>query len=535
MRYTDFKIVESRLLEQKQMLTEGTRGVIGAVEDNQAGKANSLQFTDGTKFEPTKYWMFPEDVNKRQYQDETITTPVPGPDNADPETPGNDKMLSADDQFEEDLKLAGLNPNSIVDCSPKPREKNFAALVIEVETDKGSIFLLKYYREKTVNNYLFWKMGDFVTQVQAKGFAIEQVRKAGSQAIHPIVRLYPNRCGITTGQMPLQNVAAILRSGKGGDTEQFPPEQREIVADFCENLGQPVPCTKDYDRNYEVQAGEIVAPHALQANQLVVGNYLKAEQELLDMLKPGLKWTNMINVDFPADEAEELIDSYLISADGIRVGISSKDGGGGAKASAVSIANTLEENRDRIEKMHPNFLKDPKNKVYFEYMDIIKEPGVKNQIYKLAAATDIINTTERDKLIQLLAKGGPDLNNDQLIRDIVGDNLYAKVMDPANYKPRDLNSTRYRVLYHFSAGLAKLTAAKMNEDVESLDRFFRTILESSNMVQVKAKFKMQGDDKGSFTQFNVIYPPVFDGTIRFHPFKKTAATHEPAAFAFEIK
>ena len=534
MRFYEFKIAE-KIFEQKQMLVEGTRGIIGAVEDNQAGKAGTLQFTDGKKFEPTKFWMFPEDPAKLQYQDEIIKTPVPGPDNADPETPGNDKTVSADDQFEEDLKQAGLNPANITDCSTTPREKKFAALVIEVETDSGSIFLLKYYRQKTVNNYLFWKMGDFVKQVQAKGFAIEQVKAAGSKAIHPLVRLYPNRCGITIGQMPLQNVVGILRSGKGGDEAQFPTEQRNIVADFCENLGKPVPCTKEYDRNYEVQAGEIVAPHALQSGQIVVGNYLEAEKELLDMLKPGLKWNNMINVDFPADEAEELIDSYLVSADGIRVGISSKDGGGGAKASAVSIANTLEENRDRIGKMHPNFLKDPKNKEYFAYMDIIKEPGTKNQIYKLAAQVKLITTVERDKLINLLAKGGQDLNNAQAIMDIVGDKFYAACMDPATYKPRDLNSTRYRVLYHFSAGLAKLTAAKMNADVESLDRFFRTILESSNMVQVKAKFKMDGEDQGKFTQFNVIYPPVFEGTIRFHPFKKTAATHEPAAFAFEIK
>jgi len=533
MRFYEFKIAE-KIFEHKQMLTEGTRGIIGAVEDNQQGKAGGLQFTDGKKFEPIKFWMFPEDPAKKQYEDEVIKTPMPGPDNADPETPGNDKALSADDQFQADLQQAGLNPNNIVDCTPSTRNKKFAALVVEIETDSGSIFLLRYFGYKS-NNYLFWQMGKFVSEVQAKGFAIEQVKKEGSKAIHPVVRLYPNRCGITIGQMPLQNVTTILKSGKGGDAEQFPVAEREIVANFCENIGTPVACTKEYDRNYEVQAGEIVAPFALQSNQLAVGNYLEAEKELLDMLKPGLKWTNMINVDFPADEAEELIDSYLVSADGIRVGISSKDGGGGAKASAVSIANTLEENRSRIEKMHPNFLKDPKNKEYFAYMDIIKQPGVKNQIYKLAAQVKLIKTSERDKLIALLAAGGQGLNDPQAVRDIVGDKFYATCMDPATYKPRDLNSTRYRVLYHFSAGLAKLTAAKMNADVESLDRFFRTILESSNMVQVKAKFKMQGDDQGMFTQFNVIYPPVFDGTIRFHPFKKTAATHEPAAFAFEIK
>jgi hypothetical protein len=532
MRFYEFKIAE-KIFEQKQMIVEGTRGIIGAVEDNQAGKANKLQYVDGKKFEPTKFWMFPEDPAKTQYVDEVIQTPVPGPDNADPETPGNDKPLSADDQFQADLQQSELDPNKIIDCSPTTRQKKFAALVIEVETDSGPIFLLRYYPSKS-NNYLFWKMGDFVDHVNAKGIAIEQVKGEGSKAIHPNVRLYPNRCGITIGQMPLSNVVQILRSGSGGDAEQFPLDQREIVANFCENLGQPVECTKEYDRNYEVQAGEIVGPHALATNQLVVGNYLEAEKELLDKIKPGLKWTGMTNIDFPADEAEELIDSYLISPDGIRVGISSKDGGGGAKASAVSISNTLEENRSRIEEMYPNFLSDPKNKQYFAYLDIIKEPGVKNQIYKLAAQVKLITTSERDKLISLLAKGGTELNNAQAIMDIVGDKFYATCMDPATYKPRDTTSTRYRVLYHFSAGLAKLTAARMNADVESLDRFFRTILESSNMVQVKAKFKMQGDDKGMFTQFNVIYPPVFDGTIRFHPFKKTAATHEPAAFAFEI-
>ena len=533
MRFYEFKVAE-KIFEQKQMLIEGTRGIIGAVEDNQQGKAGGLQFTDGKKFEPIKFWMFPEDSAKAQYQDEVIKTPMPGPDNADPETPGNDKALSADDQFQADLKQAGLNPNNITDCTPNNREIKFAALVIEVETDSGSIFLLRYFRDKR-NNYLFWQMGKFVSEVQAKGFAIEQVKKEGSKAIHPTVRLFPNRAGITVGQMPLQNVPPLLRSGKGGDLEQFPADERTIVADFCENLGKPTPATQVYYRNYEVQAGEIVAPFALQSNQLAVGNYQEAQTELLDMLKPGLKWADMINVDFPAAEAEELIDSYLISADGIRVGISSKDGGGGAKASAVSIANTLDENRSRIEKMHPNFLKSNVNAQYFRFLDIIKQPGTKNQIYKLAAEVGLITTQERDKLIALLAAGGQGLNDPQAVRDIVGDKFYATCMDPATYKPRDLQSTRYRILYHFSAGLAKLTAAKMNEDVESLDRFFRTILESSNMVQVKAKFKMQGDDQGNFTQFNVIYPPVFDGTIRFHPFKKTAATHEPAAFAFEIK
>jgi hypothetical protein len=73
----------------------------------------------------------------------------------------------------------------------------------------------------------------------------------------------------------------------------------------------------------------------------------------------------------------------------------------------------------------------------------------------------------------------------------------------------------------------------MNADTDVVDRFFRVCLESSNMVQVKCKYKQNGD-QGSYQNFQVIYPPIFKGTIKFNPFKKLTANVKPEGMAFEI-
>ena len=78
-----------------------------------------------------------------------------------------------------------------------------------------------------------------------------------------------------------------------------------------------------------------------------------------------------------------------------------------------------------------------------------------------------------------------------------------------------LQNAKYRKLWHFTTTLAKNVAAQMNNDPDNLNRFFKTVLESSNMIQIKSTFQMQGEDKGKFTKMLVIYPPVFDGRIKF--------------------
>ncbi len=80
------------------------------------------------------------------------------------------------------------------------------------------------------------------------------------------------------------------------------------------------------------------------------------------------------------------------------------------------------------------------------------------------------------------------------------------------YRPKDttLQNAKYRKLWHFTTTLAKNVAAQMNDDPERLNRFFKTVLESSNMIQIKSTFQMTSDTEGKFTKMLVIYPPVFE-------------------------
>jgi hypothetical protein len=92
----------------------------------------------------------------------------------------------------------------------------------------------------------------------------------------------------------------------------------------------------------------------------------------------------------------------------------------------------------------------------------------------------------------------------------------------------------YQVHYHATASLARLVANKFNENAGEVFKFFATVLESSNMIQVMTTLSAK-EDQASFTNFNVIYPPTFDGGIKLEAGSYFYATKKPAGFTFKIK
>ena len=92
----------------------------------------------------------------------------------------------------------------------------------------------------------------------------------------------------------------------------------------------------------------------------------------------------------------------------------------------------------------------------------------------------------------------------------------------------------YKVSYHAVSSLARIAAAEFNRDKEQTYRFFATVLESSNMIQVMTTLTAKGD-QAAFTKFNVIYPPVFDGDIKLDPSSYFTAQKPPNGFTFKIK
>ena len=275
-----------------------------------------------------------------------------------------------------------------------------------------------------------------------------------------------------------------------------------------------MPATKDYKGNYEIQIGEIAGPIALSQGSSIVGGAVnEAQEQLLQVIEPGLTWLAMKNVEYPADESQKLIDSFIISPKGAKIGISAKDGKGGAKASAVSIAETIDNKPDIIKLKNPKFFEEYSE--YLGWMEVIKEKDKKFQVYKLANKLGMINEAELEAL-KALVSDPSSWNDEKRISEAVPRH-YTEYMNSNVYRPKDatLQNAKYRKLWHWTTTLAKNVAAQMNNDPENLNRFFKTVLESSNMIQIKSTFQMTSDTEGKFSKMTVIYPPVFDGKIKF--------------------
>ena len=275
-----------------------------------------------------------------------------------------------------------------------------------------------------------------------------------------------------------------------------------------------MPATKDYKGNYEIQIGEIAGPIALSQGSSIVGGAVnEAQEQLLQVIEPGLTWLAMKNFEYPADESQKLIDSFIISPKGAKIGISAKDGKGGAKASAVSIAETIDNKPDIIKLKNPKFFEEYSE--YLGWMEVIKEKDKKFQVYKLANKLGMINEAELEAL-KALVSDPSSWNDEKRISEAVPRH-YTEYMNSNVYRPKDatLQNAKYRKLWHWTTTLAKNVAAQMNNDPENLNRFFKTVLESSNMIQIKSTFQMTSDTEGKFSKMTVIYPPVFEGNIKF--------------------
>jgi len=525
MRFFEFKNVTNPILES-------TRGIKGAVDDiNLHGKESPFSTEEGGKFVPTNCWFFPLDEKTESYK----------PIESDEEKPlSQDEEQSAvgpatipatipvDVQFQNDLATSGIS-GQLIEVNKKPVNE-YAAIVVEITADEGTLHFVRYAQSKK-SNYILWTLTQFMNSIEPLGYKIKKTLSATANKAHPNVRFFPNRLGVTDGPMDISAVAERIRSSEIFPKD-VPPEERPIIADIIENLDTAMPATKDYKGNYEIQIGEIAGPIALsQGSSMVGGAVAEAQEQLLQVIEPGLTWQAMKTVEYPADESQKLIDSFIISPKGAKIGISAKDGKGGAKASAVSIAETIDNKPDVIKTKNPKFFTEFTE--YLGWMDTIKEKDKKYQIFKLATRLGILNTEEVDA-IKKLVDDPSSWNNEERIKQAVPRH-YDEYINSNVYRPKDttLQNAKYRKLWHFTTTLAKNVAAQMNDDPERLNRFFKTVLESSNMIQIKSTFQMTSDTEGKFTKMLVIYPPVFDGRIKFDVGKEFYANMNlPGAVGF---
>ena len=571
MRYREFRLVEQKLFE-------ANRGIIGTVIDTQSGRGASFTKPDGTVVQATNAWKFPIEETTLRYAASTLS---PGAIKQLQAKFNNAQELDAGLQQELDnvlstssapdlQKIATSNINFLSDAAVKYMQDNgidanaadpeaqfaaelksatkmdiktvkwvggqkpstgFAALVVELTSEKdGTIvsreWVGKYYAAKKTDGHIFWQVSHFVRDCKAVGIELEQKRAAGATGRSGNVNFGPLQVGITDRVISLNNLISEVQRGV---QDKIAPEDQTTLVELLENLGgAPTTINPEYKANYEVEFGEVAAPLAITRGINVTGSIQAAEEQLLGLLDPGTKFTSITQVEFPEDIAEKLVDSYLITPNGSRIGVSSKDKGGGAAASISSIIDTINNKLEVIKERVPDF--EERYAEYISRLRVIEASSGKKVAFDLAADMGLITPEVANQAYEVLTSNP---NDAEALMAIDNGKFYEMTINYPGYKPKT-DHPMYRVSYHSTASLARMVADKFNEDKEQTYSFFATVLESSNMIQVMTTLTAKGD-QANFSKFDVIYPPVFDGDIKLEAGSYFYATKPPAGFNFKIK
>ena len=513
MRYSEINLVEQKLFESN-------RGIIGVVLDNQAGQGKSFKKPDGKDVNANNAWKFPLDLKIKRYE-----PTEPNLDAAEDDI----ENLDPDKQFEAELKQeTKLAVNTIKWVGGQKPATGFCALVIELTSKKGREFVGKYFRTKDEAGHIFWQLTKFTQDMKTIGIDLVTKAAAGATGVHGAVNLGPREVGVTDRVINLNNLVAEVQNGVKNQTS-IPDPEKVAVVELLENLGgNTVTINPEYKANYEVQFGEVAAPLAITSGVNVSGSIQDAENILLNYLDPGVKFQSIQQVEFPENIAEQLIDSYLITPNGSKVGVSSKNNKGGAAASISSIIDTINKKMDLIEERVPTF--QTRFKYYIDILKVMEGNPGKKVAFDVAAAMEIITPQVAEQAYNAMLAGP---NDSESLKAIDNGRYYDLTIGYKGYNPT-ISHNMYQLHYHSTASLARIVEAKFNENMEDVKNFFGTVLESSNMIQVMTTLSAK-DGQGAFTNFNVIYPPTFTGGIKLEAGSYFYATKPPAGFTFKIK
>jgi hypothetical protein len=294
-------------------------------------------------------------------------------------------------------------------------------------------------------------------------------------------------------------------------TPEIAQQIQQMLANVASGNKTPVPGAAQYASTYEIDLGESAAPIALYTGNFVSGSYAEAERVLLQPL--GLTWKSLNTVEFPGAGSNLLYDSYMHLSKNSTLKISSKDKKGGAAASVTGLIKDISDNPERFKEVTDN-------KQFQEILTLINtvaaETAVKGPL-SLAERLGFISADDVNNIIQNYGQG-------------LKYNRYDWTQTPGiqaalNRKGAKFEDPAYDMSYHILAGIAELVADHLNA-LPGVSDFFKAVLTRSTMIQVKTSTVKSGDG-AAFSNFNVIYPPVFNGIIKVVAGNNYMATRRP--------
>lgn len=468
------------LIESYSVITEKSRGLLY--------RAKGDRFFKGDRNNPTEALVF----DQAQY--------FPG---QPPEGPGaydsNEEMLQVYQELEQ--KIGNITPVNQFNKSSKA----FAVLTLNDESTGQPVYFARFFQQITPDMAGSWKNSDLDSFQLDKGTSLKSSYKLKPADLFPGNARFPNINALWSAlqqsedaQPYLPGLSMVFKSNP-----EFP---------VFEGAGEKSTAIRD-------DLGEIIGPVALiQGMNMGTG----AEAARRDLLG-GKEWSGS-SVNFPSEKNYGLVDSYLVTPDGVEVGISSK-GEKGATASVKNIADGIKHVKTKGTPEQKKLLD-----TYSKQVGIIDAIGNSSAIefpIKYGIENGMISQATGAYIQQLIKSGVKSLSA------LPSEDSSATEETEKLLKSKGADATRsnYNVGYHALAALAQQVARKINGDPEFGEACLK-FLNSSPVIQLHMYIKTNKDDSVDVTKFVSKYPPNFQGTVALDPSKNYSGTMAGGRMSF---
>ena len=499
------------------LLVEAQGGMWDRMLEKKSGA--NIQFLNGNQtYELVDVAVFPQDQRLKYESD---------PEN--PETPTTDSMKADIDQY---LQAQGAAVQKYIGA----KKNSGAAMVVIIGDQTKKIAFVKFVKEKkSVHPPIYWQTSVFTqdTGWSQTGKGKSATAKAAEVKISPYDFVKPGRYQITA-------LPGLIEQNLNSRPDTYPQNLKvglpALIDDLIKNTG-PVPNLDQYADQVEVVFGESAAPIALSLNKRVSGAYAEAEKNLLGPL--GLSWASFKEVSFGAF-GEKIGDSFLWAGE-TKIIISSKNKTGGAAASLTGAMETLDKFSEEF---------GPGTTFYDKYQDILPTLQVLHTqqaipgVLSACELQQIITKEEKDFIVSIYGKGTgseeelqnfPNLPTVYKAKSFIGSKVVnAKGQSVISKQGVDLSNTKFQMGYHLLGNCAKLLKIKLNKDSALMTDFFKAVLNKAAMVQVYTD-TARSSQGISFSDFNVVWPPTFTGSIQIESDHYTSNAKPSKKLSFVFK
>lgn len=455
-------------LSNPKTLTEATRGLLYREKGDTFFKGDIENPEQILVFDETKY--FPG---------------IPG----EYDTP--EEMIAAYQQLEKTISIQPAN-------TPNKSMKSFALLKMHDEKTNEPVYFAKFFGKILPDMTGKW------TNKELLGYQLNKATSLkASYGLKPADIFPPNA--------RFKNIQALYNAFKASaKTPKFLEGFSMLYG------GSPqLPVFDDSEKYLKAirdDLGEIIGPVAL-IQGLDVGTGAEAARK--DLLGPSGSWAGSA-VSFPNEKNKGLVDSYIVTPEGIEVGISSK-GEKGATASVKNINDGITyvkaEGTDEQKKLLTKYAKQVK---------MINDVGTAGTIefpLRIGVEQGFISRETAFMIQELIREGVKSIDDIDM-----DENTKIELINLIQTKgAKDETMPNYNIGYRALASLAEAVADYINNDPlfgEACLKF----LNSSPLIQLHAKANQGKDGSVSISGFTSKYPPNFQGTVKLDPTKTYSST-----------